>query len=91
MMKLATEQRGHAGEQGAIAPITALLMVALFGFGALVVDVGMFQLKRRQLQQATDAAALAATCSADSSGAAGWAMGAARVCLRDFRMVVAIV
>jgi uncharacterized membrane protein len=77
MMKLATEQRGHAGEQGAIAPITALLMVALFGFGALVVDVGMFQLKRRQLQQATDAAALAATYTVSgtettSTTASGW-------------------
>ena len=52
---------GLRDDRGAVAPITAILLVSLFGFGALVTDIGLAQLTRRQLQAATDAAALAAT------------------------------
>jgi uncharacterized membrane protein len=48
-------------ERGVVAPVTAILMVALIGFASLAVDIGYFQSTKRQLQAATDAAALAAT------------------------------
>ena len=48
-------------ETGAIAPITAILMVVLFGFGALAIDIGSLQSTKRGLQAATDSAALAGT------------------------------
>lgn len=54
----------HTGlrqEDGAIAVIVALLMTMLLGMGALAIDVASFRLAQRQLQSATDAAALAGT------------------------------
>ena len=49
-----------SGEKGAITVIVAVGMVALLGFTALVVDVGTLYYQRRDLQNAADAAALAA-------------------------------
>jgi len=46
-------------DEGAVAIVVALLAVALFGFAALVVDVGNGQNTRTQLQNAADSAALA--------------------------------
>jgi len=46
-------------DDGAVAVITALLMVALLGFAAVSVDVGANYAERRQLQNGADAAALA--------------------------------
>ncbi|HEY8728812.1 MAG TPA: pilus assembly protein TadG-related protein [Acidothermaceae bacterium] len=46
-------------DDGAIAILVALLSVVLFGFGALVVDIGDAQTVRSQSQNAVDAAALA--------------------------------
>ncbi len=48
-------------EDGAIAVIVALLMTMLLGMAALAIDVASFRLTQRQLQAATDAAALAGT------------------------------
>ena len=45
-------------DAGAVAVIVAILMVALLGFGVLVVDVGQAYAERRQLQNGADAAAL---------------------------------
>jgi Flp pilus assembly protein TadG len=45
-------------ESGQVLPLTALMMVVLVGFGALVVDVGRIYLAQRQLQNAVDASAL---------------------------------
>jgi uncharacterized membrane protein len=47
-------------ERGAIAPLMALLMVALFGFGAIAIDASLVQYRRRALQADVDAAALSA-------------------------------
>jgi Flp pilus assembly protein TadG len=46
-------------EEGVIAPTAALLLVALVGFCALVLDFGTIYANRRALQNAADAAALA--------------------------------
>jgi Flp pilus assembly protein TadG len=62
-------------ETGAIAVLTAMLLVVLCGLGALVVDVGAAYVEGRQLQNGADAAALAIaqSCAAGScgSGSAG--------------------
>lgn len=51
---------GRAGrDDGAIAILVALLSVALFGFGALVVDIGHAEQVRSQAQNTVDAASLA--------------------------------
>ncbi|MCU1518657.1 MAG: hypothetical protein JWQ75_3378 [Pseudarthrobacter sp.] len=47
------------GDDGAVAVITALLMVLLLGMAALVIDVGAIYAERFQLQNGADAAALA--------------------------------
>ena len=46
-------------EDGVVAPLAALLLVALVGFCALVLDFGTIYANRRSLQNAADAAALA--------------------------------
>lgn len=50
---------GKENERGVIAPIAAILMVALLGFGALAVDVGAMYSEKAQLQNGADSAALA--------------------------------
>lgn len=47
-----------AQDRGAIAIMTALLLVVLMGFGALTVDVGYWYHQKRQLQFAADAGAV---------------------------------
>lgn len=51
--------RPVSDERGAIAVIVAFALVALLGFGAVVVDVGALYQERRELQNGADAAALA--------------------------------
>lgn len=46
-------------ERGAASVIVAILMVALLGFAALVIDVGLMYAEKAQLQNGADAAALA--------------------------------
>lgn len=46
-------------EDGQILVLFALLMVALMGFSALIIDGGMLQMTKADLQKACDAAALA--------------------------------
>lgn len=46
-------------EEGGVTVFVALLLVVLFGMGALVLDVGNMFWERRQLQNGADAAALA--------------------------------
>jgi hypothetical protein len=50
---------GTPRERGAVALLTAVLMVVLLGFAALAVDGGMLYTKRAQLQNGVDAAVLA--------------------------------
>jgi len=46
-------------DDGAVAVLVAMLSVVLFGFGALVIDIGHAQVVRSQGQNAVDAASLA--------------------------------
>lgn len=57
------------GERGAIAVLVALLLVVLLGFAALAVDAGMLYSERAQVQNGSDAAALALAqkCAANTS------------------------
>lgn len=66
-------RRLSTGEDGAVAVITAILMVVLLGFTAIVVDVGMIYAERFQLQNGADAAALAIAqdCAAGKCANAG--------------------
>ena len=51
-------RRGR-GDRGQILPIMTLVLIALLGIGAFGIDVGYAYYAKRQLQSATDAAALA--------------------------------
>jgi len=51
---------GSSSERGGVAVIVAVMIVALLGIGAIVVDVGNAMWERRMLQNSADAAALAA-------------------------------
>jgi len=51
--------RGEDSERGAVAVLIALALVVLLGFAALAVDAGMLYSERAQVQNGTDAAALA--------------------------------
>ena len=46
-------------ERGAVSILVAILMVALLGFAALAVDVGMLYAERTQLRNGSDSAAIA--------------------------------
>lgn len=61
------KRRGEEG--GAVAVIVAMLMVVLLGFIALAVDVGLLYAEKAQLQNGSDAAALAIAedCAEDDS------------------------
>ena len=67
---ITAQRRGGRDERGAVAVIVAVLMVALLGFTALAVDVGMLYAERAQLQNGADAAALsvAQTCARALNG-----------------------
>lgn len=86
-------------ERGAVTVILAVLMVALLGFTAIVVDVGLVYSERAQLQNGADAAALgvaqkcakdltASECSSDSSLAKGLANNNALDGLSNIQSVV---
>ena len=47
-------------ERGAVAPLVALLMTVLLGFAGLGIEVGLWQLEKRRIQGAADAAASSA-------------------------------
>lgn len=57
--------------RGTILPIVAVSFVALCGFAALAVDVGMVAVARTQVQNAADAAALTGARSFDGSAGSG--------------------
>ncbi len=58
------------GDEGAVLPFTALVIVAIFGFAAFVLDFGHIYNARRQTQNAADAAVLAATWEVSNGPAA---------------------
>jgi Putative Flp pilus-assembly TadE/G-like len=51
--------RRAGGERGQVLPLVVMALVALLGIGAFAIDVGYAYYAKRQLQSATDAAALA--------------------------------
>lgn len=53
-------RRTHNRRQGAILPLLAVSLIALFGMVALAIDLGMVALARTQCQNAADIAAMAA-------------------------------
>lgn len=57
-------------DRGAVAPATAVLLAVLIGMVGMVTDTSVWYAQRRQLQAATDAAALAAAPYADDATAA---------------------
>ncbi|MFQ5414436.1 MAG: VWA domain-containing protein [Phycisphaerae bacterium] len=60
MQRLSERRARPTRRRGAVAVLTAVTLVVLLGFAALTVDVGMLYNSRADLQQAADAAALAA-------------------------------
>jgi hypothetical protein len=78
-------------DRGAVAIIVALLAVALFGFGALVIDIGNAEEVRSDAQGAVDSGALAgvqaleaaaeANAAASSGGGSGTGSGTAATSL----------
>lgn len=67
-------------DRGAVAVLVALLAVALFGFGAIVIDVGALYAERRELQTGADAGSLAIAqdCAAENCDAASAAAASAK-------------
>ncbi len=63
-------QRRLTKDDGVVAVLVAVLAVALFGFAALVLDVGAMYYERRELQNGADAAAFAVAerCAAGDCG-----------------------
>jgi uncharacterized membrane protein len=59
-----------ATDRGVIAPATAVMLAVLVGMVGLVTDTSVWYAQRRQLQAATDAAALAAAPYAENATAA---------------------
>lgn len=51
--------RPIAGEDGAVAVVVALLLTVMLGMGAFVIDVGALYQEKRELQNGSDAGALA--------------------------------
>jgi len=59
-----------ASDRGAVAVLTAILLIAIMAMAALTVDVGQLLYKRRAMVNASDAAALAAaqSCAPSNDG-----------------------
>ncbi|GAP54658.1 hypothetical protein AHiyo6_12230 [Arthrobacter sp. Hiyo6] len=98
MRRLGAGPVNHDGERGAVVIVVALLMVALLGFGAIAVDVGMLYAERTQLRNGADAAALAVAqkcaknpndpdCSTTSALASSFANGNANDNLSNIKSI----
>ena len=59
---------GEPGDRGAVAILVATFAIVMFGVGALIVDLGMARVTRRDAQNAADSAALAAANALYPSG-----------------------
>ncbi len=72
-LKRGTIDRSPEGDDGVILVWVALMLVALVGMGALVIDIGALYVERRELQNGADAAALAVAqdCAAGDCGSGG--------------------
>jgi hypothetical protein len=60
MKETKNNQHQHRAAPGQVLVIFAIALIALLGFAALAVDVGYYLAERRSVQNATDAAAMAA-------------------------------
>jgi Putative Flp pilus-assembly TadE/G-like len=60
MIRSAPALVGQPARRGTVVPLLALTMVALIGFLALAIDVGMLAIAKAQAQQSADLAALTA-------------------------------
>jgi hypothetical protein len=61
-------RRSRRDDDGVVAILVAIMSVVLFGFGALVIDIGHAQVVRSQGQSAVDAASLAGVRALASPG-----------------------
>lgn len=70
-------RKAGSDERGAVSVIVALMLVALLGFAAISVDVGMMYAEKAQQQNGADAAALAVAdnCAKGSCGTYGSTAG----------------
>lgn len=68
--------RFRSNEDGAISMIAVAVIFIALGMGAVVVDAGAFLLARRELQNATDAAAFAAVQKFSANSAAAYQQAA---------------
>jgi Flp pilus assembly protein TadG len=70
--------RSPEGDDGVILVWVAMMLVALVGMGALVIDIGALYVERRELQNGADAAALAVAqdCAEGDCGSGGGAVQA---------------
>ena len=77
-MKRVAVDRSPEGDDGVILVWVALMLVALVGMGALVIDIGALYVERRELQNGADAASLAVAqdCVAGDCGSGGGAVQA---------------
>lgn len=62
-----TLRTGAGRRRGSILPLTAIGLVAILGFIALAIDVGMLMVARNQAQNAADTAAMTAARAIDGS------------------------
>src|SRR5262245_20351547 len=58
------------GRRGTILPLVAVSLVALIGFVALAIDLGMIMVARNQAQNAADVAAMTYARTIDGSASA---------------------
>ena len=68
MTRWCAGRRDRADESGTVAVVVAFFAVVMFGFAAIVVDLGQARTVRVQLQTTADAAALAATDAVYAGG-----------------------
>lgn len=69
-MRVTVRRRHRQDEQGAVAVIVFFILMALFGIAMLTIDLGGMLVKRREMVNTADAAALAAAqWCAESEGA----------------------
>jgi uncharacterized membrane protein len=66
-MKHGCIKSARPGERGAVALISAVTLTAVFGMAALAIDLGALYSSKRELQAATDSAAMAATYGLNSA------------------------
>src|SRR5450759_584751 len=82
-MRTRVGRRLPRDEQGAVAIMTAFLMVGLILCAAVVVDLGNARDVRRQSQNAADAASLAGANVLNPTGSCASPLDVAKPCLHD--------